>query len=372
MAQWNTLGYPTRPGAFVPEKQMNAVLDAARKRRQQLERVALPRAQRALDEAQTTRNFRVISRVRGQLEDVRGDIISAEYRLRALQNRALFNAVEAKQGRAAQKLEELLHVSYAGWYGRFVEDFAAQRTFDPALYASVKADLSKRAGRAQNPSGPGFVFYRDGGSEIFDPVTQTLKRSPLARPVAILGADLGGAPGEELAQIKRTDDAKLSDDPLLRGVQKAVPARMWFDLVTPHKGARVLASYQLRLNSGAAKRLRASGFPANLFDGAGTAIRFPALIAFRDGGSSRGQLRSLYFSGEASGYGTLGEAVRRFPALGGVDRAFSGRFGAFSSKYYWGYYEPVLRNVFDSTPRVRFALPKNAGTRSAMRDSGVS
>ncbi len=373
MAQWNTLGYPTRPGAFVPEQQMAAALETARKRRQQLERVELARAQSALDVAQSTHNFRVISKARGKMEDVRGQIISAEYRLRALQNRALFNAIEAKQARAATKLEGLLHVSYAGWYGRFVEDFAAQRTFDPALYASVKADLNKRSGSSKNasniePSGPGFVFYRDGGSEIFDPATQTLKRSPLARPVAILGADLGGAPGEELAQIKRTEDAKLSDDPLLRGVRPSVPARMWFDVVAPHKGARVLAFYELRLTSGAAKRLKASGFPANLFDGAHTTIRFPALIAYRDGDSSRGELRSLYFGGEASGYGTLGEAVRRFPALGGVDRAFGGRFGAFSSKYYWGYYEPVLRNVFDSTPRVRFASASNAAPRSSKRN----
>lgn len=365
LAQWNTLGYPTKPGAFVPEDQMKAALDTARLERQRVERVDLARAQRQLDEAQNTRNFRVIARARGKMEDVRGQITSAEYRLRALQNRALFNALEARQARAAAKLEGLLHVSYSGWYGRFVEDFAAQRFYDPALYANVRADLSARTGHLQNPSGPGFVFYRDGGSEFFDPQTRTLKHSPLAKPIAILGADLGGAPREELAQIVRTHETGLADDPLLVGVRDAVPARLWFDVVTPQRGARVLASYQLRVTAAAGKRLKASGFPANLFDSSNTAIRFPALVAFRDGGSSRGQLRSLYFGGEASGYGTASEAVRRFPALGGVDRALSGRFGAYSSQNYWGYYEPVLRNVFDSTPRVRFA-PK-ASSRAKMQ-----
>jgi len=361
LAQWNTLGFPTRPGAFLPEAQMKAALDTARRERQRIERRDLARVQRALDRAQNTRNFRVISRARGEVEDVRGQLISAEFKLRALQSRALFNAVEARQARAAAKLESLLHVSYAGWYGRFVEDFAVQRTFDPALYASVRADLSQRTGREQNPSGPGFVFYRDGASETFDPRTRTFKRSPLAKPVAILGADLGGAPGAQLSQIVRTEQAGLRDDPLLRDVRAAVPARLWFDVVTPHQGARVLASYQLRVTPAAAARLKASGFPANLFDESNTSIRFPALVAFRDGGSSSGELRSLYFGGEASGYGTLSESVRRFPALGGVDRALSGRFGAFSSQYYWGYYEPVVRAVFSSTPRLRFAPGANIG-----------
>jgi len=175
-----------------------------------------------------------------------------------------------------------------------------------------------------------------------------------------LGADLGGAPDAGLSQIVRTRDARLADDPLLNGVRDAVPARLWFDLVRPKRGARVLAWYQLHLAPGAAQRLKNAGFPSESFGQVGGAtLRFPALVAFRDGDSSRGELRSLYFGGEASGYGAMSESVRRFPALSGIDQALSGRFGAYGAQNYWGYYEPVLRNALSGAQRLRWT----AGTK---------
>jgi len=361
LAQWNTLGYPTRPGAFLPEAQMQAALETARREQEQLERVDLARAQAAFDASHS-------ERAKEKLAGVRARLTRAEFSLRALQGRALFNATEARQARAAAQLENLLHVSYAGWYGRFVEDFAAQKFYDPALYSSVRADLRARTGQSQNPGGPGFVFYRDGGSEIYDARTRSFVHSPLAKPIAILGADLGGAPDANLCQIGKTTDARLANDPLLRGVRDAVPARLWFDMVRPKRGARVLAWYQLRLTAGAARRLKVAGFPSEAFaqgDGIPTMrrLRFPALVAFRDGDSSGGQLRSLYFGGEASGYGAMSESVRRFPALSGIDRALSGRFGAYSSQNYWGYYHPVLANALGATPRLRWSAGTNRSAK---------
>jgi len=355
LGQWNSLGYPTRPGAFLPPAQMQAALQNATTEKERIERVDLARAQTVLDGAQSTHNFRTIGRARRNLENVRAKLTNAERNLNALRGRAQYNATQARQARAAGELEGLLHVSYRGWYGRFVEDFAAQRAYDPALYASVRADLRARTGRERNPSGPGFVFYRDGASEIYDARSGSFTRSPLAHPIAILGADLGGAPDAGLSQIVRTRDARLADDPLLNGVRDAVPARLWFDLVRPKTGGRVLAWYQLHLTQGAAMRLKNAGFPSDSFGGSGQAtLRFPALVAFRDGDSSRGELRSLYFGGEASGYGAMSESVRRFPALSGIERALSGRFGAYGAQNYWGYYEPVLRNALSGAPRLRW------------------
>ncbi|RYX83445.1 glycosyltransferase [bacterium] len=356
MGEWNALGFPTRPGGYLPEDQLKRAIETARQNRIRLERTELARAQTALDVAQSSHDFRRISAARGRLEDVRGEIVTAEYRLRALQNRSLYNAVQAKQARAAQQLEGLLHTSYAGWYGRFVDDFAAEASYDPELYRSVAADLKRRLGdKARVPSGPGFVFYPDGGSETINPQTGAIEKSPFARPVVILGSDLGGAANAELCQIVRTRDEKLRNDPLLRGVREAVPARLWFDLVRPKAGARVLANYELRITPQTAERLRKAGFPKEFLADSDSRVRFPALVAFRDGNTERGELRSVYFAGDASGYPSIDETVQRFPALGAAERWSAGRLGTFGTQFFWGYYEPVLRNVFEENPRLRYS-----------------
>ncbi len=355
MGEWNTLGFPTRPGGFLPEEQLKQAVEKARRNRERLDRVELASAQTALDKVQNSRDFRRIAVARDHLEEVRGQIVKAEYHLRALQNRSLYNAVQARQAHAAQQLEGLLHASYAGWYGRFVDDFAAEAQYDPELYRSVAADLKRRFGpKTSVPRGPGFVFYPDGGSESLNPQTGAIEKSPFSRPVAILGADLGGAANAQLCQIVRTSDAKLQDDPLLRGVRDAVPARLWFDLVRPKAGARVLANYELRITPQTASRLRVAGFPAEFLTDSDSRVRFPALVAFRDGSTAGGELRSVYFAGDASGYPSVDELVQRFPALGDAEKWTGGRLGAFGTQFFWGYYEPVLRNVFDSTPRLRF------------------
>ncbi len=354
MGEWNTLGFPTRPGGFLPEAQLARAVETARRNRAKLERTDLARAQATLDVAQSTRDFPRISLARKRLEKVRADITSAEFGLRALQNRALYNAVQARQARASQKLEGLLHASYAGWYGRFVDDFAAELQYDPELYRNVAADLKRRFGAgAPAPRGPGFVFYPDGEGETINEQTGAIEKSPFARPVAILGQDLGSGAKSSLSQIVLTRERSLRADPLLRGVRDAVPARLWFDVVRPRPGARVLANYELRVSPQTTRRLREAGFPSEFLDADGTAIRFPALVAFRDGNSARGELRSLYFAGDAAGYPAVDEMVQQFPALGGVERT-GGRLGAFGTQFFWGYYEPVLRNVFEQTPRLRF------------------
>ena len=357
MGEWNTLGFPTRPGGFLPEKVLARAVETARRNRTRLERSGLARAQATLDVAQSSRDFRRISVARKGLEKVRADITAAEFRLRALQNRSLYNAVQARQARAAEKLASLLHTSYAGWYGRFVDDFAAEVQYDPELYRSVAADLKRRFGaKAPAPRGPGFVFYPDGEGETINPQTGAIEKSPFARPVAILGKDLGSGSKASLCQIAPARDANLRADPLLRGVRDAVPARLWFDVVRPRKGARVLANYELRVSPQTTNRLRDAGFPAEFLDASGTTVRFPALVAFRDGEGARGELRSLYFAGDASGYPAVDETVQRFPALGSAEKWTGGRLGAFGNQFFWGYYEPVLRNVFDQTPRLRFDL----------------
>ena len=358
IAEWNTLGYPTRPGNFIAPAQLEAATQTQRERVQNIERVRIPTARRALRRVESGDNFKAIRDARGRLEDERGALIDARAKLDGLKNSVFYNAVQYRQARASQQLESLLHVQYDGWYGRYVENFAEAERYDNALWKSVRAYVSAKNGKPTDPSGRGFVFYPDGPSEVYNPKTRALEPSPFGKPVAILEDELGnalqaGVTGNA-AILRRSTDAKITDDALLRDVGDRIPGRYWFDVVTPQPGARVLAYYHLEIKPAAAQRLRKAGFPDKYLINGGTRVSLPAAVAWRDGDVSRGQLRSLYFAGNVSNYLQVPELVQKYPVLGGVDKIISGRYGDYSSQFFWRYYQPMMRNVFAQTPRVRY------------------
>ena len=358
LGEWNTLGYPTRPGNFIAPEQLAAATQTQRERVVNIERARIPAARRKLAQIETGDNFKAIRDARGALEDERGALIDARAKLNGLQNSVFYNQVQYKQARAARQLEGLLHVQYDGWYGRYVENFADEERYDNALWKNVRDYVSAKAGKPTEPSGRGFVFYPDGPSEVYNPQTKSLEASPFGKPIAILEDELGGPLSAgltgQVAILRRSTDAKVADEALLRGVGDRIPGRYWFDVVTPQPGSRVLAYYHLEIKPAAAERLRKAGFPAKYLINGGTRISLPAAIAWRDGDQSRGQLRSLYFAGNVSNYLEVPELVQKYPALGGVDKIVSGRFGDYSSQFFWGYYQPMMRNVFAETPRVRY------------------
>ena len=358
IGEWNTLGYPTRPGNFIAPAELEKATQTQRARVQTLERSTIPAARRALRAVEQSGDFKKISVARGKVEDARGALVDARAKLNGLQNSVFYNAVQYRQARAAAQLEGLLHVNYNGWYGRYIENFADEKVYDRALWDNVRAYLTEKNGRATEPSGRGFVFYPDGPSEVFNPQTQSLQKSPFAKPIAIMGDELGGPLSGQLtgniAVLRRSTDAKVTDDALLKGVGDRIPGRYWFDVVTPQPGARVLAYYHLDITPAAAERLRAAGFPARYLINGGARISLPAAVAWRDGDQSRGQLRSLYFAGNAAQYLKVPDLVQKYPALGGVDKLLSARYGDYSSQFFWNYYQPMMRNVFAETPRVRY------------------
>ena len=359
IGEWNTLGYPTRPGNFIAPEQLENATKTQRGRVQNIERVRIPAARKSLAQLQTGGGgFKAIRDARGHLADERGALIDARAKLDGLKNSVFYNAVQYRQARAARQLEDLLHVRYDGWYGRYVENFADEERYDDALWKSVRAYVSARAGRPTNPSGRGFVFYPDGPSEVYNPKTKSLEPSPSAKPVAILEDELGNSLQAGLtshvATLRRATDAKVADDALLNGVGDDIPGRYWFDVVTPQAGARVLAYYHLEIKAEAGERLRRAGFPAKYLINGGTRISLPAAVAWRDGNVARGQLRSLYFAGNVANYLQVPEIVRQYPALGGTNKLISGRYGDYSSQFFWQYYQPIMRNAFAQTPRVRY------------------
>ncbi len=362
IGEWNTLGYPTRPGNFIAPDQLEAATQTQRARVTQIERVRIPKAKRELAKIETGDNFKAIRDARGRLEDERGNLIDARAKLNGLQNSVFYNAVQYKQARSARQLEGLLHVSYDGWYGRYVENFADEKIYDNALWKNVRDYVSARAGKPTEPRGRGFVFYPDGPSEVYNPKTRALEPSPFGKPIAILEDELGGplAAGStsQVAVLRRSTDKKVADEALLQDVGDRIAGRYWFDVVTAQPGSRVLAYYHLEIKAAAAQRLRRADFPAKYLINGGTRVSLPAAIAWRDGDQSRGQLRSLYFAGNVSNYLEVPEIVQKYPQLGGLNQIISGRYGDYSSQFFWQYYQPIMRNVFAETPRLRYGANK--------------
>ena len=358
IGEWNTLGYPTRPGNFIAPDQLEAATQTQRERVTRIERVAIPNAKRALAKVETGDNFKAIRDARGFLEDERGHLIDARAKLNGLKNSVFYNAVQYKQARSARQLEGLMHVTYEGWYGRYVENFADEKIYDNALWKSVRDYVSTKNGQPTEPRGRGFVFYPDGPSEIYNPKTRALEASPFGKPIAILEDELGGALAagstRQVAVLRRSTDEKVRDEALLQNVGDRIPGRYWFDVVSAQPGSRVLAYYHLEIKPAAAERLRKAGFPAKYLINGGARISLPAAVAWRDGDQSRGQLRSLYFAGNVSNYLEVPAIVQKYPVLGGLNQIIAGKYGDTSSQFFWGYYQPIMRNVFAETPRVRY------------------
>lgn len=355
IGEWNVLGYPTHPGDFAPPMVVEKSL--RRERRLLMESTGALRYFTDRENALRGRpgSAALMSQFRRRREQLKDTIAKSTDLIYGLQNQLTFSAANAAQGAAARRLEDLLHVSYAGWYGRYVEDFAAEREYDYQLWKNVRNYLTdQNGGKVTDPKGPGFVFYPSGTSMALNPKTGRLQPNTFAKPIAVLEDEFSTPITNDLAVIQLSTDEAVRNDPLLRGVAPKTPGRYWFEVVRPAPGSRVLAYYKLKVDADAIARLKKAGFPAQYLAVAKNEITFPALIAHRDGGLDNGQLRSLYFAGDASDNPTISSLAERFPALGSVNTAFTGKMGSFPSQFYWGYYEPILRNVFDETERIRY------------------
>ncbi|HEX8464911.1 MAG TPA: glycosyltransferase, partial [Abditibacterium sp.] len=352
MAEWNCLGFPTRPGGFIAPTLLKQAIESMRARIARLGRQTIPQAREAVAREAASGSFRRLGIARGRLEDARGALVDATYKLRGLQGALLSSQVNARQDAAATRLEKLLRVAPSGWYGRYVEDFAAEKVYNPALWQAARDDLRRRGAPPSELRGPGFVFYPGALSRVFDPQTGTLSPARVAPPIAVVGSELGADSPLQRALIEKTTAAGLADDPLLRDVADQIPARNWFEVCLPQPDARVLASYRLSVSPAALARLKKQGFPAQYLDGDGE-IRFPALVVGRDQNSSQGELRSVYLAGDAAGYAAVPAAARRLPALGRLDEQLATRFGSFSARFTWDFYAPVLRQALTATPRLR-------------------
>jgi len=356
VAEWNTIGYPTLPGENISGDALRRGLRQLQAGLKFLQETELPRRRNALAAAQTRKNARDIALFQKQITQTNERIAASQSDLKEL-TAQVEGAADAEAQRAAQKqMEKMLRVNYAGWYGRYVDDFADENESDYRLYKNLSSSTKKQY--PNGLSGPGFVFYRDGPSRIYNPETRQMEDNPFSEPVVITQNELGDGPKNMVAMLHRTTEKGVADDPLLSGVTDAATYRYWFDVVRAQPGARVLSYYKLRVKPAAAQKLKDRGFPAGFLNQKGddlVEITLPAAVASRDNDKSSGALRSLYLAGDASDYALVSRIGEMFPATGGVMAFLNNGLGSYPERYYWNYYEPMMKNVF-SNERLRYSV----------------
>ncbi|HEY0075895.1 MAG TPA: glycosyltransferase [Abditibacteriaceae bacterium] len=357
IAEWNSISNATQFTNNDEERLAQKGLDETRKGLKYLQEVELPKRQKDLALARRYNNKAGIADLEEQVSDTKERIQRHKQELAKLGQLVQGYAGNRPATNARRQVEKLLHVTYRGWYGRFVDHIEQEREYDYQMWKSVRdaeaEDLNK--GPDYVPYGQRFVFYRDGADQVYNPDTKQVEDNPFSEPIVIKQEELADNDINRVAMIHKAGSGEAGSDPLLTDVADSVPYHYWFDVVQAAPNSRVLAWYKLRVKKVAADRLEAAGFPATALrpDEGNTeivTITLPALVAHREGET----LRSLYFAGDASDYSLVPRFAEIAPSTGGIAYFLGHRAGPFSMKYYWNYYQPVLNNVFKQENSIQF------------------
>ncbi len=209
-------------------------------------------------------------------------------------------------GAARARAEALLGLRWSGWSGRWFEDLADEGD----VPAWARRSWKRHHGEVWAHQGPGYLLVNE------DSRVEVLRE------------------GTEVAQGGLRLVTPAAPDPLLRDVERDLAFRYWFDVVAASEGSEELARYQWSALPAGLEVLRKAGLPA----------RFPAIVR-----ASRAPLR-LYFAGDFAdnqlnrGPYWLAGWPRAIRAISADDR------DPGAASFYWGYYLPLLRTLFASSP----------------------
>lgn len=356
IAEWNSISNATQFTNNDEEALAQRGLKETRAGLKYLQEKELPQRERDLKLARQYNNKAGIAELEKQVADTKDRIQRHKEQLVKLGDLSKGYDTNRPSSQARAEVEKMLHVKYMGWYGRFVDHFEQEQEYDYQMWKNVRDSLRKRLkNNTYEPHGPGFVFYRDGSTDFYNPDTKMVERNPFSEPIVITQEELGEGTINDLVAIHKASEGEAASDPLLRDVAAQVPYHYWFDVVQPSADSRVLASYKLRVKKIAVERLTDAGFPAEYIKSDATnpelnEIVLPALVAYRENDA----LRSLYFAGDASDYSLVPRFAEIAPSTGGIAYFMGHRIGPFSMQYYWNYYQPVLNNVFKQETTIRY------------------
>jgi hypothetical protein len=205
---------------------------------------------------------------------------------------------------ASLLLQDLFAVSYNGWLTRYYSDLNEAAYWMKELYSIIY-------GQEWNIKGAGMVFVR----EEFAPLGWN-------RDLVIVQSENFNGPWPAINN---------RDDQLLTGAASGVPYHYWLEVLTVNPGAKVLAYYDLPLDTENRAALSLRGLPE----------RFPAVIYSQPAGKAA----RIYFAGDfADQLPAL--LTPRLTGSAAIQRFFSYLPGLpVEYRFFFQWYEPVLRNI---------------------------
>jgi hypothetical protein len=204
---------------------------------------------------------------------------------------------------AKERMENLLGLRSTDWIGRYFTDLSNRED----VPAWALRHWKTHDGAEWNFSGPGYI--------ITHPNTQIL--------VLEEEKDVE-ANGLQIRTI-------LPEDPLMRGVSLSTPYCFWFDIEEPLEGTEVLAQYQFRLTASGREKMQEFGVPET-FPAVLRALRKPLVLYFAGDFSDNNIFHGPYFF-----YGW--PKLRQLFCCTGKHQK--------QNRFFWGFYVPMLRNLFN-------------------------
>lgn len=209
-------------------------------------------------------------------------------------------------GAARAGLEDLFGATWSGWIGRRFDDLT------PGVEVPVWAvsDYARQYGQPWPFAGPGFLFVHESGRLV------VLREG---RETETDAATLVFAPG-------RADAYHARD---------RIPFHYWFDIVRPHPGTTVEASYHLALTDSGRVMLDRAGIPD----------RFPAIL--RRAGP---RAPIYYFAGDFADNRFV-PWWTRYRGAAATAKWMPETLQSVSNLFYWRAYVPLLETILDQIPR---------------------
>ena len=206
------------------------------------------------------------------------------------------------QGRERGRMEQLLGLHSTGWIGRYFADLSNKNDVPFWAFRNWKA----HHGEEWDFTGPGFI--------ITHPDTRLLVLEE----------------GEDVESRGLWIEITSPDDHLMKAIASRIFYPYWFDIVSPDKGAEVLAEYRFRLTPGGEQKIGEFSIPET----------FPAVLR-----ASKSPLR-IYFAGDFSD-NPINPGPYFFYGWPQIRRILcSQRENKAQDKFFWSFYVPLLKNLF--------------------------
>ena len=193
IGEWNSVSNSTQFTNNADAALVQRGLKETKEGLKYLQEKELPQRERDLALARKFHNISGEKQLTAQVADTKDRIERHKKQLAELTAVTGTMQVGAPGGKAQEKVAALMGVKYQGWYGRFVDHFEEEREYDYQMWKSVLTSLRSSHPDQPNivPHGPGFVFYRDGASRVYNPDTKLLEANPFSEPIVISENELG-------------------------------------------------------------------------------------------------------------------------------------------------------------------------------------